>query len=84
VLPVPAARLDPLPAVQYLVEAALRTSNRTPHVPASATGVAASAQGNFYERTLWVIELFERVAERKRAGLQGRLQTTGGQSLAGE
>jgi phytoene synthase len=84
VLPVPAARLDPLPAVQYLVEAALRTSGRTPHVPASATGVAASAQGNFYERTLWVIELFERVAERKRAGLHGHLQTTGGQSLAGE
>jgi phytoene synthase len=84
VLPVPAARLDPLPAVQYLVEAALRTSNRTPHVPASASAVAASARGNFYERTLWVIEMFERVAERKRAGPIDTLQAAGGRSLAGE
>jgi phytoene synthase len=84
VLPVPAARLDPLPAVQYLVEAALRTSNRTPHVPASASTVAASARGNFYERTLWVIEMFERVAERKRAGPIDTLQAAGGRSLAGE
>jgi hypothetical protein len=50
----PARRNDalaPLPAIRYLVEAG---ASRT-HAPRS-----------FYDRTVWVIEMFERVAQRDR------------------
>ena len=60
VLPAAPVRLEPLPAVQFLVEAAARVAGRMPHAP------DASAGGNFYQRTLWVIDLFDRVAERNR------------------
>jgi hypothetical protein len=55
----PAGRRDdlpPLPAVAYLVDEAAR----------AARPAEQSAGGNFYQRTLRIIELFERVAERNR------------------
>jgi 15-cis-phytoene synthase len=59
---VPAAvdpKLAPLPAVQFLVDAA------------AVAPRPALASGSFYDRTLWVIDLFERVAERDRAARCG-------------
>lgn len=50
-----------LPAVQYLVDEASRPRPARP-----APELAARADGNFYQRTLWVIDLFEKVAERNR------------------
>ncbi|MCA3224931.1 MAG: phytoene/squalene synthase family protein [Burkholderiales bacterium] len=58
-LVLPAGRRDdlpPLPAVAYLVDEAAR----------AARPAEQSAGGNFYQRTLRIIELFERVAERNR------------------
>ena len=71
VLPRPPHPLTPLPAVRFLVEAAQRPSGRLPHVP----GATASATGSFYQRTLWVIDLFERVAERNRQGMSTLART---------
>lgn len=50
-----------LPAVQYLVDEASRPRPARP-----ATELIARVDGNFYQRTLWVIDLFEKVAERNR------------------
>lgn len=51
--------LAPLPAVQFLVDAAAHAA--TPEAP----------PGSFYNRTLRVIDLFERVAERDRVSRSG-------------
>ncbi len=53
--------LPPLPAVAYLVEAA-----------AGAAPAELPARG-FYERTVRVIELFERVVERRTRGLDAQV-----------
>jgi phytoene synthase len=66
VLPSAPGPLAPLPAVQFLVDAAAHADGRTPHTP------EASPSGNFYQRTLWVIDLFDRVAERNRAPVFSR------------
>lgn len=69
VLPARRGHGPTLPAVQYLIDAALPAAGRTPHVPGTA-GVGPTASGGFYQRTLWVIDLFDRVAERnRRAGM---------------
>ena len=60
VLPAAAGTQPPLPAVQFLVDAAAHADGRRPQVPSPDAG------GNFYQRTLWVIDLFDRVAERNR------------------
>ena len=50
-----------LPAVQYLIDEACRER------PTRASLASpARPDGNFYQRTLWVIDLFEKVAERNR------------------
>jgi phytoene synthase len=77
VLPAPAGHLAPLPAIRYLVEAAAQPAGRTPHAPQADRG------GNFYQRTLWVMDLFDRVAERNRAPMYARAAgTDGGASLS--
>jgi phytoene synthase len=48
-----AADLAPLPAIRYLVDAGVSHVHRP-------------RPQSFYERTVWVIELFERIAERDR------------------
>lgn len=50
-------RLEPLPAIAYLVEAG---------VAASRPRARLSPHGNFYQRTLWVIDLLEQVEQRHR------------------
>jgi phytoene synthase len=50
-----------IPAVQFLVDEAGRARS-----PRRADESPARADGSFYERTLWVIDLFEKVAERNR------------------
>lgn len=61
-LPVQTARpMRPLRAVRFLVDAA-----KAPVVHRPAAEPRADPSGNFYQRTLWVIDLFERVAERNR------------------
>jgi phytoene synthase len=65
-LPVPPGRFAPLPAVRYLVDAAVHPSGRAPHA------LPADAAGSFYQRTLWVMDLFDRVAERNRAPMYAR------------
>jgi hypothetical protein len=62
--------------VQFLVDAAAQAGGRTLHVPA-AVRPQPQASGNFYERTLWVIDLFDRVAERNRLPTFSRPQSTG-------
>jgi hypothetical protein len=54
------AGLSPLPSVRFLVDAARAAPARR-----SPRG-SARPDGNYYERTLWVMDLFERVAERNR------------------
>jgi phytoene synthase len=76
VLPITPGRLEPLPAVQFLVDAAAQAGARALHVPA-AIRPEPQASGNFYERTLWVIDLFDRVAERNRLPAFSRPQTAG-------
>jgi phytoene synthase len=68
VLPVPIAALSPLPSVRFLVDAARAVPTRRP--PRGE----ARPDGSFYERTLWVMDLFERVAERNRGALAARSQ----------
>ncbi len=52
-----AASLRPLPAIEFLVHAARRSNNEQ----------GFQAGGSFYDRTVWVISLFERMAERQRS-----------------
>ena len=60
--PVPAAADVQVPvmveAIRYLVE----------HAVEPAALPAAAAPDSFYERTVWVIELCERLRERERLG----------------
>ena len=81
VLPVPIAALSPLPSVRFLVDAARAVPTRRP--PRGE----ARPDGSFYERTLWVMDLFERVAERNRGALTARSQrashSTGHMTLGG-
>jgi phytoene synthase len=48
-----ATHLEPLPAIRYLVDA-------------GASHAHATRPQSFYDRTVWVIEMFERVAQRDR------------------
>ena len=75
VLPLPVAALNPLPSVRFLVEAARAAPSRR-----LARGVARP-DGNFYERTLWVMDLFENLAERRRPAVDKRPR--GASALAG-
>jgi len=68
VLPLPVAGLSPLPSVRFLVDAARAAPARR-----SPRG-SARPDGNYYERTLWVMDLFERVAERNRGALAAHSQ----------
>ena len=66
VLPLPVAALNPLPSVRFLVEAARAAPSRR-----LARGVTRP-DGNFYQRTLWVMDLFENLAERRRPAVDNR------------
>lgn len=58
--PLRSAQLAPLPAVEFLVNAAA-TNQRY-----AAQTQEIKPEGNYYQRTVWAISLFERVAERER------------------
>jgi phytoene synthase len=79
VLPARPGHVAALPAVQYLIDAALATGGRAPHVPA-VNAAEPAASGNFYQRTLWVIDLFDRVAERNR---RATIDRTGATQVSG-
>jgi phytoene synthase len=61
------APTDVLPAVQFLIDAVITAEHRVERAPAQ--------QPNFYDRTLRIIDLFERVAERNRDRALGRLSS---------
>jgi phytoene synthase len=61
------APTDVLPAVQFLIDAVSSAAHRTERAPAQ--------DPNFYDRTLRIIELFERVAERNRDRSLARLSS---------
>jgi phytoene synthase len=62
-------RLEPLAAIRPLVDACL-VAAPAPRLPTHAarprSGTAPASRGNFYQRTLWVIELLETVEHRNR------------------
>ena len=53
----PRTRLEPVPAIAYLVEACV-----------AAPRPRLLPRGNFYQRTLWVLDLLEQVEHRNRQG----------------
>jgi phytoene synthase len=59
----PDPRLEPLAAIRSLCLACLAAG--TPSAP-GPVGAHPSAQGSFYQRTLWVIELLEDLDRRRR------------------
>lgn len=61
------APTDVLPAVQFLIDAVINAEHRVERAPAQ--------QPTFYDRTLRIIDLFERVAERNRDRALGRLSS---------
>jgi 15-cis-phytoene synthase len=70
--PLRSAQLSPLPAVEFLVKAATNQANSQANAQAKAHQHKAveaeplKPEGNYYQRTIWAISLFERVAERQR------------------
>jgi phytoene synthase len=61
------APTDVLPAVQFLIDAVAVAAHRVERAP--------EQQPNFYDRTLRIIDLFERVAERNRDRSMARLSS---------
>jgi 15-cis-phytoene synthase len=61
------AHLPALPAVAFLVDAALQGAVAAPTLP----------RGNFYQRTLRMLELFERQEQRRRAARSAPAQAGG-------
>jgi 15-cis-phytoene synthase len=74
-------RLEPLAAIRPLVDACLAApmATREPVRPVRVRAEPTPAsRGNFYQRTLWVIELLETVEHRNRQSMAGNAGTVDG------
>jgi 15-cis-phytoene synthase len=69
-------RLEPLPAIRYLCEACIAAPAPVPAAPRRpVASTRPAAQGNYYQRTLWVIELLEELDQRRRVTAIGQPPT---------